>query len=195
MARLRPSRTASGSGGMRDAAVDGGGFSRRNVDRITRPRSGEVHRKAFEIGERAVVERAFVRSAQHHVGGLARLERFLPTRRAQAPAVARLEAGKAELRHRRRKIIAAGFGKGEEIGGHDDTNRVAADVLARRVAAAVAKEARHWFYRADFEPLAEHVAGGVAPTFAMRPVIPQHLRLRARVADTTSSVRESPPFF
>jgi hypothetical protein len=41
---------------------------------------------------------------------VARLERFLPARRTQAPAVAGPQAGKAELWHRRRKIIAAGFG-------------------------------------------------------------------------------------
>jgi hypothetical protein len=43
--------------------------------------SGEVHRKPLQIGERAVVEGAFVRSPQNHSGRLARLERFLPPRR------------------------------------------------------------------------------------------------------------------
>jgi hypothetical protein len=49
--------------------------------------SGEVHRGPLEIGEGAVVEGAFVRSPQDHAGRLARLERFLPARRTQAPAV------------------------------------------------------------------------------------------------------------
>src|SRR5215475_2625024 len=108
-----------------------------------RPASRRVHRKAFEIGERTVCERAFMRGAQDHARRLTGLERFLPTRRAQAPAIARLEAAEAELRHRRGKIVAGGFGEREKFGGHDDANRVAADVLAARVAAAVAKEPGH----------------------------------------------------
>src|SRR6266571_1318278 len=118
-----------------------------------RPGSGQVHCKAFEIGERAVVESAFVRGAQHHTGRLARVECFLPTGCAQAPTVSGFEPAKAELRHRCRKIVAAGFGKLEKGSGHDGANRVAADVLPPRVAAAVAKEPRHWFDRADFERL------------------------------------------
>ena len=43
--------------------------------------SGEVHREPLEIGERAVVKGAFVRSPQHYPGRLARLQRFLPARR------------------------------------------------------------------------------------------------------------------
>src|SRR5262249_55192438 len=79
--------------------------------------SGQVHRKALEIGERAMIERALVGGAQHHARRLARLERLLPARCAQAPAVARLEAAEAELRHRRRQIVAARFGEREKSGG------------------------------------------------------------------------------
>src|SRR6266508_890379 len=56
--------------------------------RRRRPRSGQVHREAFEIGERAVAQSAFVRSAQNHAGCLARLEGFLPSRCAKTPTVA-----------------------------------------------------------------------------------------------------------
>ena len=58
--------------------------------------SGQVHREAFEIDERAVAQRAFVGCAQHHAGRLARLECFLPTRGTEAPTVAGFEAAKAE---------------------------------------------------------------------------------------------------
>src|SRR5271155_2937474 len=54
----------------------------------------------------------------------ARLQRFAPAGRTQAPAVAGTQAGKAELGHRRRKIIAAGFGELEKRGGHDGADRV-----------------------------------------------------------------------
>jgi hypothetical protein len=55
-----------------------------------------------------------VSSPQDHAGRAARLQRFAPAGRTQAPAVAGPQAGKAELGHRRRKIIAAGFGKLEK---------------------------------------------------------------------------------
>src|SRR5262245_46028382 len=116
--------------------------------------SGEVHRKPLEISERAMLERAFVRGAQDHARRLARREGLLPARRAQAPAVAGLEPAEAELRDRRGKIVAGGFGEREKFDGHDGTNRVAADVLLRGIAAAVAEEAGHRLDRADFEPLA-----------------------------------------
>jgi hypothetical protein len=116
--------------------------------------SGEVHREPLQIGERAVVEGAFVRSPQNHAGRLARLERFLPARRTQAPAVAGPQAGKAKLWHRRRKIIATGFGKLEELSSHDSADGMTADVFSTRVAAAVSEEPRHGLRRAVFESVA-----------------------------------------
>ena len=63
-----------------------------------------------------MVQSAFVRGAQDHAGSLAGLKRFLPTRCTQAPTVTGFQAAKAELRHRRRKIVATGFGKREKRG-------------------------------------------------------------------------------
>src|SRR5262245_20772268 len=62
--------------------------------------SRQVHRKALEIGERAIAQRAFVGGAQDHARRLARLERFLPTRCTETPTIAGLEPGKAEFGHR-----------------------------------------------------------------------------------------------
>ena len=90
-----------------------------------------------------MVESAFVSGAQDHAGSLASLECFLPARCTEAPTVAGFQAPKAELRHRGRKIVAAGFGKREKRGGHDGADRVATDVLSPGVAAAVSKEAGH----------------------------------------------------
>ena len=125
-----------------------------------------------------MVESAFVRGAQDHAGSLAGLKRFLPTRGTEAPTVARFQAAKAELRHRGRKIVAAGFGKREKRGGYDDADRVAADILSPSVAAAVSKEARRGVYRAEFKLVAEHVTGCVPPTGAVTAVVSQHGCLR-----------------
>ena len=53
------------------------------------------------------------------------------------------------------KIVAARFGKLQKRGGHDGADRVATDVIAPRVAAAVSKEPGHGAYRADFEPISD----------------------------------------
>src|SRR5262249_46539008 len=126
----------------------------------------------FEIGERAVVQGAFVSGAQDHTGRLTCLECFLPTGCAEAPTVAGLQTAKAELRHRCRKIVAVGFGKLEKSSGHDSANGVATHVLSPSIAAAVSKDPRHWFHRAEFEPLTDHVAGYALPTAATTAVVP-----------------------
>jgi hypothetical protein len=144
------------------------------------PASGEVHRETLEIGERAVVEGAFVRGPQDHAGRLARLECFLPTRCTQAPTVAGPQAGKAEFRHWCRQIIAAGLGKLEKRGSHDGADGVTPNVLSASVTAAVSKEPRHRCQGADFEPVAEDIPGCSRPTAATSAVISQHCRLPCR---------------
>ena len=132
----------------------GGRSTQKEQSEPTVSASGEVHREPLQIGERAVVEGTFVRSPQNHAGRPAGLERFLPARRTQAPTVAGPQAGKAELWHRRRKIIAAGFGKLEELSSHDGADGMTADVFLTRIAAAVSEEPRHGLRRAIFESVA-----------------------------------------
>src|SRR5579883_544407 len=132
--------------------------------------SGEVDGEAFEVGERAVLERSGMGGSQHHPWRPSRFERFLPAGRAQAPAIAGLEAGKAIGGHGGRQVVAAGFREGEELSGHHRTDRVAADVLAGRVAAPVAEESRERFERARLERLAEDVACATATAAAPAPL-------------------------
>ena len=112
--------------------------------------SGKVHREPLEIRERAVAQSAFVRGPQDHAGHLARLESFLPARRTQAPTVSGPQAGKAESWDRRRKIIAVGFGKLEELIGHDGADGMTTDVFSTRIAASVSEEPRQGLDRAVF---------------------------------------------
>jgi hypothetical protein len=135
-----------------------------------------------------MAQSAFVSCAQNHAGRLAHLECFLPPWCTEAPTVAGFQAAKAEFRHRCRKIVAAGFGKLEKRGGHDDADRVAADVLSPSVAAAVSKEPRHRVYRADFEPVTEHVTWCARPTPSITTGVSQHRRLRARCDRPTADL-------
>src|SRR3984885_1749124 len=92
-----------------------------------------------------------------------RLQRFLPARCAQTPAIAGLQSRKAEFRNRRREIITAGLRILKKSRGHDGANGVAVDVVAAGVAATVAKKTRHRAQGADFESIAQHVLGLVTP--------------------------------
>ena len=119
-----------------------------------------------------------MRSPQDHAGRLARLERFLPACRAQAPTVARSQAGKAELWRRRRKIIAAGLGKLEELSSHDGADGMTTDVFSTRIAASVSEEPRQGLHRAVFESVAQDIPGRSWPAPSVPAVIPQHRRPR-----------------
>jgi hypothetical protein len=143
-------------------------------------KSGEVQGETFEVGKRAVLESPFVSSPQDHAGRAARLQCFAPAGCTQAPAVAGPQAGKAELGHRRRKIITARFGELEKLLGHDDADRVAADVLSTGVAATVTKEPRLGVHRAIIEPAAENIPRRTRATSTVPAVVPQHCRLLDR---------------
>jgi hypothetical protein len=67
------------------------------------------------------------------------------------------------------------FREFEEARGHDGAHRVTTDVLGVGVAAAIAKEPRHWTYRADIEFFTKHILGFIAPAAAALAVaISQH---------------------
>ena len=95
---------------------------------------------ALQIGQRAIIQCALVGRAQHHPRGVARLEGFLPARGAKAPAVARLQSGKAEFGHGSRKVVAPFLREAEEPVRHHYADGVAAHILVTGVAAAIAKE-------------------------------------------------------
>jgi hypothetical protein len=54
---------------------------------------------------------------------------LLPSLGAQTPAIARFEAGKAELRSRRTEIVTARSGKLQKLLGHLYANGVGADII------------------------------------------------------------------
>ena len=60
----------------------------------------QVHRKAFEVRERAVMQSPFMGGAQHHARRVARRKRFLPAWRTETPAIPWFEAGETEFRDR-----------------------------------------------------------------------------------------------
>ena len=134
----------------------------------------EVDCEALEVRERAEAQGSFMCSAQDNARRATRLQRFLPPRRAQTPAITRLQSRKSEFRDRRREIVAAGLRILKKSRGHDDAHGVAADILAAGVAASVAKKPRHRAQGTDFESIAHHVLGLVAPAAALASVISQH---------------------
>ena len=115
--------------------------------------------RRFRSASEQMLKRTFMRSPQDHARRLPCLQRFLPPRCAQTPAITGLQSRKAEFRDRRREVIAAGLRKLEKSHGHDGAHGVAAGVLPAGVAAAIAKESRHRAQGADFQSIAQHVLG------------------------------------
>ena len=113
-------------------------------------------------------QRAGLGGAQHDVRCVAGFQRLLPARRAQAPAVRRLQPVETEFRMRGGQVVAGALAEGEEIVGHHRADRVAADVLGRGVAAAVAEEAGQRADGATLQHAAEHVAGWAAASGGLR---------------------------
>ena len=91
--------------------------------------------------DRDDVERTGVRRAEHDLGRVAGLVGLEPAGGAEAPAVAGLEPLEPVLGVRRREVVAGRLAELEELGGDDDADRVAAEILRARRAAAVAVEA------------------------------------------------------
>ena len=97
----------------------------------------------FEVGERDELERRRVRRLEHDRWRDTRLQRLLPARRDDAPAVARLQPREQPLRLRRHEVVPRRDRELEELLRHDRTDDVEPEVGAGRVAVAVAEVARH----------------------------------------------------
>jgi hypothetical protein len=134
----------------------------------------QIDCQALEVRERAEAQSTLVCSAQDHARRAPRLQRFLPPRCAQTPAITGLQSRKAEFRDRSREIIARGLRILEKSSRHNGAHGVAADILAASVAAAVAKKPRHRAQGADLESIAEHVLGLAAAAATLASVIFQH---------------------
>ena len=85
---------------------------------------------------------------------------FLPSVGAKTPPVTGLEAWKLKLGHRGHQIIAAGFGKLEELSRDDRANGVTAEVLWPGRATAVTIKSGNGVCATGYQFLAEYVEVG-----------------------------------
>ena len=98
-------------------------------------------RRRTQFVQRRELQCRDVRRLQvHHRRGPG-VVRFLPARHADAPAIARLQAGEAPFGDRRRQVVARLAAEGEKLFRHPTADDVHADVFRAGVAAAVAVEA------------------------------------------------------
>src|SRR6476619_7182829 len=121
---------------------------------------GHIDCVLFERIQRHHVEGALVAGGQHHRSGTASLIGPKPVGRGDAPTVTRHQARELELGSRRRQVVSDRALMLEELGGHDGTDGVAADILGPRRAAAVAVEACHLFGAARIQRATQHVVFG-----------------------------------
>src|ERR1700680_2746658 len=103
-------------------------------------RLAQVEREFLERVERHDLETRLMRRGKADAWRMAGVERLLPARRAQAPAIARLQPVEAELRQRGREVVAGGLRKRKELGVDLGADRVQPDILGAGIAAAFAVE-------------------------------------------------------
>jgi hypothetical protein len=80
--------------------------------------------------------------------GNARLERFDPARSTEAPAVSRLQANEAKVRHWSRQVVARLLGELEKLGRNPGAYGMDPDVVGPGLTTPAAVETRERFARA-----------------------------------------------
>ena len=91
----------------------------------------------------------------------ARVQRLLPAKHAESPPIARLQAGKAIGRDRRREVVAPAPGEAQERLRHLRADDVRAPVLRPRAAVARAEEPGQRVHATRLKRRAEHIPGRV----------------------------------
>lgn len=113
----------------------------------------------FEMRQVDNSQGLMVRRIQMYGRRDAHLPGFFPAGRAQAPAIAGLQAWKLKLWARRDEIIAAVKTVIEEFGGHGHADCMHAMIHRARIAAAIAKETSLGIVAAWGERFAHNIAG------------------------------------
>ncbi len=119
--------------------------------------SDKIDRVGFEIGEGHDLQRAPMGRLQADLRRATCLESLLPTRRAKAPAVTRLESWEAELRPRRRQIIASGSGELKKVRRHHGAHGVGPGIRRVGLATAATEPAGFGRMAAVGEGVTEHI--------------------------------------
>jgi hypothetical protein len=88
-----------------------------------------------------------------------------PACRTDTPAIARLEAGKAKLRHRCAEVVAKSLGRVQKCPVDDAADSMDTVVFGAGLATACAIEAGHRLAPACVERLAENVLAAVSDRF------------------------------
>lgn len=81
---------------------------------------------------------------QIHERGAALVMCLQETTGTQAPAVALLEPREPKFWARRTEVIADVFGKGQKLGGHHGTHRMASHVFGASIAGTIAEISGQW---------------------------------------------------
>src|SRR5262249_4122253 len=134
-----------------------------------------------------------MRAHELHLGRLAGVEGFPPARRAKAPAIPGLQSLEADRRDRRREVVSGGLREGEESAVDLGADRVHAEILRPRLAAARAIETRKGVRAALRERLAQDVARlAAAPGIGTGSIGHQLLRVLSRLGRAVLGARRMP---
>ena len=150
--------------------------------------SRQVNREPLKVSQRTITQGTLVGGTQNHAGRLACFQGFLPTRRAKAPPITGFQTGKSKFLLRSGKVVTARFGIFEEFRCHHGTDRMTAQILFSRIAAAVAIKPCRRFDRAQIQCFPKDVTWRCPPTAWVCAIISQHCLLRTNIPSRTFSV-------
>lgn len=103
------------------------------------------------------LERALMRSLQDHAWRYTGIMGLLPSRRAEAPAIARSEPCKPRRGMRRHQVVSPAAAVLEKFSGDPGADDVGTDILQSGAAATVPVESGHWVFATRQQRLAEDV--------------------------------------
>ena len=119
---------------------------------------GHIHGVLPKHLEGHHVESSLVGAGEYHRSSASLAVSPKPVHGGYAPAIARAEARKPKLGHRRQKVVANRALVLQKLSGHDGADRVQTDILGPGRAAAVAVETGKRVGATRFEWLAQHIA-------------------------------------
>lgn len=114
---------------------------------------------ALQLRQGDMIQDPAVGGGKDHRRGNVVFRSFFPSVDTQAPAVSRFKTREAGRWEWGAQVVAPGFGKFQENGGHLGTDTMPADVAGADAALTVAQKTGQWIEAACLKRFTEHVRG------------------------------------
>src|ERR1017187_3397074 len=120
--------------------------------------------------------------------GSAPLERFLPARDANTPAIARFQSGEAPLGMRCNEVVSIEYGKIQKLASHLNANRVQTGVFGAGATIPVAIESGHRIAATAFQFCSKNIRWHWGHSASKRLIVQALKRFSQNPADFLSAL-------